>query len=143
MGGRLPCIIFCSSVTFRQACRETKWLKAPRHCLYTSSLPHCTCRCRHKSRLGGPGRPPAVHESHIQNGEHISYNWVNFSSLVTAVVRTPQLVCILCTLKTKPNVRSILVINIPKPNGCLDRSASRANHCEYQPNQTSDSLFST
>ena len=25
--------------------------------------------------------------------------------------RTPQLVCILCTLKTKPNVRSILVIN--------------------------------
>ena len=61
---------------------------------------------------------------------------------VSESVRTPQLVCILCTLKTKPNVRSILVINIPKPNGCLDRSASRANHCEYQPNQTSDSLFS-
>ena len=47
-----------------------------------------------------------------------------------------------CTLKTKPNARSILVKNIPKPNGCLDRSASRANHCEYQPNQTSESLFS-
>ena len=45
------------------------------------------------------------------------------------VVRRPQLVCILCTLKTKPN-------------GCHRRSASRANHCEYQPNQTSDSLFS-
>ena len=88
MGGRLPCIIFCSSVTFRQACRETKCIKAPRHCLYASFLPHCTCRCRHKSRLGGPGRPPAVHESRIQNGEHISYNWVNFSSLVTAVVIT-------------------------------------------------------
>ena len=88
MGGRLPRIIFCSSVTFRQTCRETKCIKALRHCLYASFLPHCTCRCRHKSRLGGPGRPPAVHESRIQNGEHISYNWVNFSSLVTAVVIT-------------------------------------------------------
>ena len=88
LGGRLHCTFFCSSVTFRQACRETKCIKAPRHCLYPSSLPHCTCRCRHKSKLGGPGRPPAVHESRIQNGEHISYNWVNFSSLVTAVVIT-------------------------------------------------------
>ena len=42
-------------------------------------------------------------------------------------LRTPQLVCILCKLKTKPN-------------GCLGRSASWANHCEYLPNQTSDSF---
>ena len=38
--------------------------------------------------------------------------------LVALGLRTPQLVCILCTLKTKPN-------------GCLQ--------AEYQPNQTSDS----
>ena len=40
--------------------------------------------------------------------------------MISGALRTPQLVCILCTLKTKPN-------------GCLRRSASRANHCEYQP----------
>ena len=71
---------------------------------------------------------------------HICTTWENI--YLSILTRTPQLVCILCTLKTKPNVRSILVINIPKPNGCLDRSASRANHCEDQPDQTSDSLFS-
>ena len=45
----------------------------------------------------------------------------------TSFARTPQLVCILRKLKTKPN-------------GCLGRSASWANHCECLPNQTSDSF---
>ena len=44
-----------------------------------------------------------------------------------ALTRTPQLACILRKLKTKPN-------------GCLGRSASWANHCECLPNQTSDSF---
>ena len=47
--------------------------------------------------------------------------------LMMMMIRTPQLVCILRKLKTKPN-------------GCLGRSASWANHCECLPNQTSDSF---
>ena len=66
---------------------------------------------------------PAVENNSIEGQQKDFRGQLNGYQRKEPKIRTPQLVCRVHKLKTKPK-------------GRLRRSAGRANHCEYQPNQT-------